>query len=57
VVQLLLEKGAAVDAEDTYLRTALYYAASDRHEAVVRLLLEKGAAVDTEDGGETNSAP
>jgi ankyrin repeat protein len=46
---LLLEKGAAVDAEDTYRRTALHYAASGGDEAVVQLLLEKGAAVDAVD--------
>ncbi|KAH3056565.1 hypothetical protein KXW16_005580, partial [Aspergillus fumigatus] len=38
VVRLLLEKGAAVDAQDQWKRTALLYAAGNGHEAVVRLL-------------------
>jgi ankyrin repeat protein len=46
VVQLLLEKGADVDAKDNDGGTALHKTAGSGHEAVVRLLLEKGADVD-----------
>ncbi|RDW77988.1 hypothetical protein BP5796_05840 [Coleophoma crateriformis] len=46
VIQLLLEKGAEIEAKDTYGRTALSYAASEGHEAVVKLLLEKGAEIE-----------
>ena len=54
VVQLLLNKGAAVDARDGRGRTPLWCAAEGGHEAVVRLLLDKSAAVDAKgdrDGG------
>ena len=46
VVQLLLDKGAAVDAVLKDGHTALIIAAQQGHEAVVKLLLDKGAAVD-----------
>ena len=46
VVQLLLEKGANVEAKNKYRETALHGAARGGHEAVVRLLLEKGADVE-----------
>jgi ankyrin repeat protein len=46
MVQLLLEKGADVDAKADDGGTALYRAAGSGHEAVVRLLLEKGAYFD-----------
>jgi ankyrin repeat protein len=51
MVQLLLGKGAAVDAADEDGWTALHCAALNGHEATVRLLLEKGAAVDAADEG------
>jgi ankyrin repeat protein len=43
-VQLLLEKGADVEAKGSYGRTALSWAVEKGHEAVVKLLLEKGAS-------------
>jgi hypothetical protein len=50
VVRLLLDKSAAVDAQDTaYGRTPLPWAAERGHEAVVRLLLDKDAVVDAQD--------
>ncbi|KAK4031351.1 ankyrin repeat-containing domain protein [Parachaetomium inaequale] len=50
VVQLLLDKGAAVDAkEDSTGRKPLSYAARYGREAVVQLLLDKGADVDAKD--------
>ena len=45
-MQLLLDKGAAVDAVLKDSHTALIIAAQQGHEAVVKLLLDKGAAVD-----------
>jgi Ankyrin repeats (3 copies) len=55
LVQLLLEKGAEVNAQGGFLGNALQ-AASDRgHEATVRLLLEKGAEVNAQ-GGEFGNA-
>ncbi|MFP3959317.1 MAG: ankyrin repeat domain-containing protein [Spirochaetaceae bacterium] len=47
VVELLLERGANVDAQDALGRTPLHVAVG--HPAVVRLLLENGAAVDSRD--------
>ena len=48
-VQLLLNRGAKVNAEDSYAGgTALQLASSKGHEAVVRLLLRKGANVNAE---------
>jgi ankyrin repeat protein len=49
VVLLLLEKGADVEAKDSWGRTALSRASRFGHESVVLLLLKKGAAVDTKD--------
>ena len=44
VVELLLEKGADVDAGDGFINhTPLFVAAWSGHEAVVKLLLKKGA--------------
>ncbi|KAK8064267.1 hypothetical protein PG996_008919 [Apiospora saccharicola] len=47
IVQLLLDKGAAVDI-DTYLGTALHVASSHGDESTVELILENGAAIDFE---------
>ncbi|KFY91029.1 hypothetical protein V498_05706, partial [Pseudogymnoascus sp. VKM F-4517 (FW-2822)] len=47
VAQLLLDKGAEVDAKDGNGETPLSLAAASGHEAVVQLLLEKSAEVDT----------
>jgi ankyrin repeat protein len=49
MVQLLLEAGATVDAQDSYGRTPLSLAAEGGHEAMVRLLLKGGAKVDNQD--------
>ncbi|KAI9777384.1 MAG: hypothetical protein M1839_008897 [Geoglossum umbratile] len=49
VVQLLLQRGADVDARDNSGGTPLYRAAENGHDAVVRLLLENGANVDMKD--------
>ncbi|KAK3366315.1 ankyrin repeat-containing domain protein, partial [Lasiosphaeria ovina] len=46
VVELLLEKGADIEAVDSDGRTPLYIAAERGHEAVVKLLLEKGANIE-----------
>jgi ankyrin repeat protein len=43
VVQLLLDKGAAVDSTGRYGGTALGGAATNGHEAVVKLLKSRGA--------------
>ncbi|NWT07516.1 ASB8 protein, partial [Mionectes macconnelli] len=48
-VELLLQKGAEVNALDGYSRTALHYAA-ERDEACVELLLEFGADPSAADG-------
>jgi hypothetical protein len=48
-VRLLLKYKADVDAKDGYGRTALYWTAGGKHEAVVRLLLEYTADVDAKD--------
>lgn len=45
VVQLLLDKGAEVNAEGGEYGNALQAASRNGHEAVVRLLLDKGAEV------------
>ncbi|MCJ1306899.1 hypothetical protein MMC25_000543 [Agyrium rufum] len=49
VVQLLLEKGADVNAQDARGRTPLWRAAWKGHEKVVQLLLEKGADANAQD--------
>ncbi len=44
VVQLLIERGADVDVEDTFYKaTPLVWASYNEHSSVVRLLLENGA--------------
>lgn len=42
-VELLLEKGANINATDGFGRTALWYVALGGHPALARLLLERGA--------------
>ena len=49
IVQLLLEKGAEIEAKDNYGRTPLSWAAENGHEATVKLLLEKGAEIEAKD--------
>jgi ankyrin repeat protein len=53
-VQLLLEYGANVDAQDKDGKPVLHFAVERGHEKVVKLLLEHGAKVDAQDkGGKT----
>ncbi|RYP21890.1 hypothetical protein DL765_001966 [Monosporascus sp. GIB2] len=49
-VKALLQKGAEIDAKNTYGQTALSYAAQWGHEAVVKQLLEKGADLEAKGG-------
>ncbi|KAL9117500.1 MAG: hypothetical protein Q9187_005963 [Circinaria calcarea] len=49
IIQLLLEKGADVDAKDENGHTALHEAAFKGNKAVIRLLLEKGADIKVKD--------
>jgi uncharacterized protein len=50
VVQLLLEKGADIEAKNNNDRsTALHFAAEKGPKAVVRLLLKKGANIEAKD--------
>ncbi|KFY32155.1 hypothetical protein V493_00461 [Pseudogymnoascus sp. VKM F-4281 (FW-2241)] len=54
VAQLLLNKGAEVDAKNKNGETPLYLAAQRGHKAVAQLLLNKGAEVDAKNkDGET----
>ena len=46
VVQLLIDKGADIEAKDRYGRTPLSWAAEKGHEAVVQLLIDKGADIE-----------
>ncbi|RYP39319.1 hypothetical protein DL768_010725 [Monosporascus sp. mg162] len=46
IVQLLLDKGAEIDAKDNDGRTPLWWAARNGHKEIVLLLLEKGAEID-----------
>ena len=49
VVQLLLDKGADVEAKSNSSLTALICAAEEGHKSVVQLLLDKGTDVKAED--------
>ncbi len=49
IVQLLLDKGANIEAKDTDGWTPLMSAAVNGHEAVVQLLLGKGANIEAKD--------
>ena len=46
VVELLIEKGAAIDLATNDKRTPLYIASHKGHKEVVELLLSKGASID-----------
>jgi ankyrin repeat protein len=50
-VQLLLKKGADIEAKDKDEWTALHEAAQNGHEAVVQLLLKKGAHIEAKGQG------
>ncbi|MCJ1354068.1 MAG: hypothetical protein MMC33_004055 [Icmadophila ericetorum] len=47
IVQLLLEKGADINAQGGFYDNALCTASSEGHEAIVRLLLEKGVDINS----------
>jgi ankyrin repeat protein len=49
VVNLLLDKGADLEAKDQYGATALIIASSEFRVDVVKMLLDKGADVNTKD--------
>jgi ankyrin repeat protein len=49
IVQLLVEKGAALDLQDINGQTPLSLAVDYGHKPVVQLLVEKGAALDVVD--------
>ncbi|KAJ2976087.1 hypothetical protein NQ176_g5148 [Zarea fungicola] len=50
LIQLLLDKGAAINAKDlTYGRTPLHWAAMNSAPEVISVLLEHGAAIDASD--------
>jgi len=54
MVQLLVNKGANIEATDKFGETALWKAASEGHENIVDLLLNKGANIEATNGfGET----
>jgi len=48
-IRSLLDRGAQVDAEDTYKQTSLHNAAWNGYTEIVMLLLDRGAQVDAED--------
>jgi Ankyrin repeats (3 copies)/Ankyrin repeats (many copies) len=55
VVQILLERGADINARGRGYSNALYTASEGGHEKVVQMLLERGADVNTQ-GGEYGNA-
>jgi ankyrin repeat protein len=51
LVQLLLDKGAEINAKDINNMTPLALAAEQGHEGVVRILLKKGPKLESRDSG------
>jgi len=51
VVQLLLNNGAKINAQDRYGFTALIWASINNHEPVVRMLVERGADLNLRSAG------
>ncbi len=49
VMQLLLDRGAAIEAKDHSGLTALLCATYQGHKAIVQLLLDRGAAIEAKD--------
>ena len=49
IVQLLLTKGASIEATDKYYYTPLHYAAQFGHTSTVELLLTNGASIEVTD--------
>ncbi|KAF2452237.1 hypothetical protein BDY21DRAFT_260258, partial [Lineolata rhizophorae] len=56
VVELLLEKGADVNAQGGHYGNALQAASSLGREKIVQLLLEKGAGVNTQGDSDYSNA-
>ena len=46
LVELLLSKGASINAMDDYFFTPLHYAAECGHTGIAELLLERGASIE-----------
>ncbi|KAI4193379.1 MAG: hypothetical protein LQ350_008349 [Teloschistes chrysophthalmus] len=46
-IELLLEKGADIDSEDSWMRTPLFYAACNGATEIVEMLLQSGARLDS----------
>lgn len=49
MVELLLEKGADINAKEGFKRTPLHFAASSGHDEIVRLFIAKGAYLNEKD--------
>ncbi|MCK4816745.1 ankyrin repeat domain-containing protein, partial [bacterium] len=49
VVEILLAKGADIDARDSYAASALHYVAREGHNEIAELLIAKGADVNAKD--------
>jgi serpin B len=49
IVELLIGKGANIEAKNSYGETALYCAAEANHKEIVELLIDKGADVNARD--------
>ena len=56
VVELLITKGANVDAKGRLDWTPLFYAVDEGHKEVAELLLDQGARVDASDPGARESS-
>ena len=54
-MELLLERGADVNAQGGYYSNALWAASWKGHQEVVELLLERGADVNTQGGYYSNA--